>query len=122
MLRHAWLITVLTMLCIAAAPATRPTVDDGRAYVLSAAQLAGGAHHVRHAEFFGRGVEGINLFVLRAIDQVQASAPDGGGYFTGVKATPAESPIGYRLELFGRPMLQPPRTTSYCSGSTYSAF
>ena len=49
-------------------------------------------------------------------------APDGGGYFANVKASPAESPIGYALKLFGRPLLDPPRTTSYCSGSSYAAF
>ena len=49
--------------------------------------------------------------VLRAIDRVQASAPDGGGYFIGLKADPLESPIGYPLRLFGRQMLLSPRTT-----------
>src|SRR5207253_9122527 len=33
-----------------------------------------------------------------------------------------ESPIGYPLALFGKPLLAPPRTTSYCSGSSYTAF
>jgi len=53
---------------------------------------------------------------------VQATAPDGGGYFIGLKAKPAESPIGYPLALLGKPLLDPPRTSSYCSGSTYTAF
>ena len=35
---------------------------------------------------------------------------------------PTESPVGYPLSLFGAPLLDPPRTTSYCSGSTYGAF
>jgi hypothetical protein len=53
---------------------------------------------------------------------VQATQMDGGGYFTGVKAQPAESPIGYEIKLFGSSLIAPPRTTSYCSGSSYSAF
>ena len=47
---------------------------------------------------------------------------DGGGYFTGIKADPPESPIGYGLTLFDKPLLNPPRRTSYCSGATYTAF
>ena len=53
--------------------------------------------------------------VLRAIDRVQASAPDGGGYFIGLKADPLESPIGYPLRLFGRQILLSPRTTFWAS-------
>lgn len=63
-----------------------------------------------------------NRKVLRGVKVVQAHAPDGGGYFTGLKAVPPESPIGYPLKLFGAPLLVPPRSTSYCSGATYSAF
>ncbi|HEY1684306.1 MAG TPA: hypothetical protein VGG19_06060 [Tepidisphaeraceae bacterium] len=98
------------------------TTDDGRPYILTAEQAAAPAHHVRHAELFSRGVNGINLLVLQAIDKVQATAMDGGGYFTGVHAAPAESPIGYELKLFGHSLLSPPRTTSYCSGASYTAF
>src|SRR5439155_25430026 len=100
---------------------TQPTSDDGTPYVLSAAQHSAGAHHTRHAELFSRGVDGINLLVLRDIDKDQSTAPAGGGYFVGVKAQPPESPIGYPLALFGKPLLAPPRTTSYCSGSSYTA-
>jgi hypothetical protein len=47
---------------------------------------------------------------------------DGGGYFIGIKAVPTESPVGYDIKLFDKPLLDPPRSTSYCSGSTYAAF
>jgi hypothetical protein len=98
------------------------TTDDGKPYILTAEQAAAPAHHVRHAELFSRDVNGINLLVMKAIDKVQATAMDGGGYFTGVHAQPAESPIGYELKLFGHSLLAPPRTTSYCSGASYTAF
>lgn len=86
------------------------------------ALLAAGPYHTRHLELLGRGLPRINREVLAAVDRVQATAPDGGGYFIGIKADPPESPIGYALKLKGAPMLAPPRTTSYCSGSSYSAF
>lgn len=98
------------------------TTDDGTWLVLNKADLAAGTHHTRHAEIFGKYVKGYNYYVLQAIDKVQATAMDGGGYFTGMKAVPTESPIGYKLTLFDRPLLEPPRTTSYCSGATYTAF
>ena len=87
-----------------------------------AAYLGVGAHHVRHLELFGRGLPRIEREVLAAVDRVQATAMDGGGYFTGVHAVPAECPIGYPLALKGAPMLAPTRPTSYCSGSSYTAF
>ncbi|MCI0691247.1 hypothetical protein L0337_04480 [candidate division KSB1 bacterium] len=99
-----------------------PTTDNGEWFVLSKDDLVGGTHHTRHAEIFGKYVKGYNYYVLQSIDKVQATAMDGGGYFTGIKAVPTESPIGYKLKLFDRPLLEPPRTTSYCSGSTYAAF
>jgi hypothetical protein len=101
---------------------TQPTADDGTPYLLSPDQLAAGAHHTRHAELFSRSVDGINLLVLKGIDRAQSTATDGGGYFIGVKAQPPESPIGYPLALFGKPLLVPARGTSYCSGSSYTAF
>lgn len=85
-------------------------------------QLSGEVHHSSHLQRFGATACGYNPFVLQAIDEVQRTAPDGGGYFTGVKAEPAESPIGYPLQLFGLGLLDPPRTTSYCSGSSYTVF
>jgi RecA/RadA recombinase len=99
-----------------------PNTDNGEWFVLSKDDLAGGTHHTRHAEIFGKYVKGYNYYALQAVDKVQATAMDGGGYFTGIKAVPTESPIGYKLTLFDRPLLEPPRTTSYCSGSTYAAF
>ncbi len=56
--------------------------------------------------------------VLAAIESVTRQGPP--GYFMGVRAVPAESPIGYPLALFGQPLLVPPRSSSYCSGSTYA--
>lgn len=98
------------------------TTDDGTQYFLTPAQLAAGEKHERHLELFGADITGYNRAILAGIDRVQATAPDGGGYFIGVKAIPAESPIGYDITLFNRPLLAAPRTTSYCSGSSYSAF
>ena len=79
-------------------------------------------YHLQHERVFGNYTSEINRAVLAAVDRIQATAPDGGGYFTGVKAVPAESPIGVPLSLFGKPLLNPPRCTSYCSGASYSAF
>lgn len=80
------------------------------------------AHHLQHDAIFGPGQLPINRAVLRAVDRVQAHAMDGGGYFIGVHAQPAETPVGYPLSLGGKPLIKPPRTTSYCSGSSYTAF
>lgn len=60
--------------------------------------------------------------ILKGIDIVQSHAMDGGGYFTGISATPTESPVYYNLRLFDRPLIEVPRNSSYCSGATYSAF
>lgn len=104
--------------------AMHPDVSAGRV-VLDAplvAAIRANPHHTRHAELFGKYVSGYNLHVLEGVDKVTASAPDGGGYFIGIKAQPPESPIGYDIALLGNPLLKAPRTTSYCSGSSYSAF
>ena len=77
-------------------------------------------YHISHLRKFGFQSPGINRVVLRAVDIVQSTEPDGGGYFIGVKADPPESPIGYRVTLFDRPLLSPPRCSSYCSGATYA--
>lgn len=94
--------------------------------ILSAADLTAGAHHTRHSEIFGKYVEGfnqgINTAILQGIDSVQSKAPDGGGYFTGIRAVPTESPVYYNLDLFQKPLIEIPRQSSYCSGATYSAF
>lgn len=98
-----------------------PTTDDNTWFYLKPVDLTQGRYHTRHAEIFGKYVNGYNHYVLKGIDKVQETAPQGGGYFIGIKAVPAESPLGYPLKLFGLPILNPPRTTSYCSGSTYGA-
>ncbi len=79
-------------------------------------------HNTAHFETYGKDAPGYNGFVLKAVDKVQATAMDGGGYFANVHAVPAESPVGYPLALLGTQLLQPPRTTSYCSGSSYTVF
>jgi len=79
-------------------------------------------YHTDHAALFGRYAVGYNREILRAVDEIQAKFPDGGGYFTGVHANPPESPIGYAVALFGRALLKPPRPTSFCTGATYTAF
>jgi hypothetical protein len=125
-MRIAMLLLVMISLAAISADANEPTtqpVRDSGWFVLSPAQAQLPAHHTRHAEMFAQAdLPEYNLSVLKAVDRVQERAPAGGGYFSGVHAKPAESPIGYRLELFGHPLLNPPRTTSYCSGSAYTAF
>lgn len=79
-------------------------------------------YHFEHEKLFDAKGLVFNQSILRAVDEVQKSAPEGGGYFIGVKAVPAESPIGYNLCFFGRELLNAPRTTSYCSGASYAAF
>ena len=79
-------------------------------------------YHISHLRKFGFGVPEANRAVLHGVDIVQATAPDGGGYFIGLKADPPESPIGYRVTFLERPLLSPPRCTSYCSGASYAAF
>jgi hypothetical protein len=111
--------------CARTTPTSRlaATKDDGSWFILKKEMLDLGAHHQRHLEVFGPSVAGTyNEKVLEAIDRVQATAMDGGGYFIGVKADPPESPIGYNVTLFGQPLLEAPRTTSYCSGASYTAF
>jgi hypothetical protein len=102
--------------------AAGPTTDDGSWYILQEDQLPEQTQNTTHLARFGDSIEGYNRFVLAGVDKAQSSAMDGGGYFIGIKADPPESPIGYALSLMGHPLLSPPRTTSYCSGSTYTAF
>jgi len=80
------------------------------------------AHHLHHFDLFAAHTTPINQAILRAIDKVQSTALDGGKYFIGIHATPAESPIGYPLRLYNSPLLDPPRKSSYCSGATYTVF
>jgi hypothetical protein len=89
---------------------------------LSDEDIKNGAHHLKHYEIFSKYCDGYNREILKAIDIVQKSAIDGGGYFIGIKADPPESPIGYNLSLLGNKLLEAPRKTSYCSGATYAVF
>ena len=98
------------------------TSDDGSLFLLEKEDLRYGPHHTHHASVFGKYVEGYNRAILQAIDTVQATRPEGGGYFIGIFAEPTESPIGYPVGLLGNNMLEPPRPTSYCSGASYTAF
>lgn len=98
------------------------TTDDGSWLVLTQADISHGTYHTQHADIFGKYISGYNRYILQAIDSVQETAMDGGGYFTGLTADPPESPIGYDLNLFGKQLIKAPRSTSYCSGSSYTAF
>jgi hypothetical protein len=84
--------------------------------------LALDAHHDSHYKLLHNNIPKYNQMVLMAVDLVQQHAMDGGGYFIGTKATPPESPIGYPVSLFDQELVKPPRTSSYCSGSTYTVF
>lgn len=90
--------------------------------ILSKSDLENGSHHTKHFEIFGKYTNETNQTILKAIDRVQATAMDGGGYFIGITADPPESPIGYDISLFDKELLKAPRKTSYCSGASYSAF
>lgn len=88
------------------------------------AAIKAGPHHVLHHEIFDKYTAfPMNHRVIEAIDRIQGQAPDGGGYFTGPHAKPAESPIGFQLSFAGD-VLNPSRkrTTSFCTGASYSAF
>ena len=98
------------------------TKDDGTRLILDSSDVSLGKYHTKHFQIFGKYVTGHNTFVLQAIDLIQSTVMYGGGYFAGVKANPPESPIGYDLSLFDKQLLHAPRKTSYCSGSSYSAF
>lgn len=98
------------------------TKDNDDWFILNKADLNAGKHHSLHTQLFGKYVHGYNHFILQAIDTVQRTAPKGGGYFIGITADPPESPIGYNLCLFGKELLEAPRTTSYCSGASYAGF
>ncbi len=91
-------------------------------YFLKDSQLTENAWNESHFDRFGQDAPDYNKMILQGIDKVQSTAPDGGGYFIGLKAVPAESPIGYPLHFGGGSLIDPPRGTSYCSGSSYAAF
>ncbi len=127
MKKYSLIISVFSAILLLAACKQKqivpgPTTDDGSRFLLSEDDLSAGTFHTRHAELFGRAINGYNLAILQGIDKVQATADSGGGYFAGIHAVPPESPVGYPLQLLGKPLLNPARTTSYCSGSSYAAF
>lgn len=101
-------------------PNERETI--GNWLMLTYADLSEGTHHQKHHDKFKKYAVGFNDKILVGIDEVQASAIDGGGYFVGIKANPPESPIGYNLKLFQQELVNLERKTSYCSGASYSAF
>lgn len=103
-------------------PVFTTTKDDGDWLILKKEDVSPGTYHTEHAKVFSKYISGYNIYILNAIDLVQSTALNGGGYFAGIKADPPESPIGYNLYLFDKQLLQAPRATSYCSGSTYSVF
>jgi hypothetical protein len=98
------------------------TIDNGTRLILQDSDLEAETTHIRHAEIFSKYTNGYNLKILEGIDIVQATAPDGGGYFASIEAVPPEAPVGYTLKIFNEVLFDPQRSTSYCSGSTYAAF
>ncbi len=96
--------------------------SDGILTLVSEEDISIAPHSTRVTEVFGTYTDGYNCFILEAIDKVQSTAPDGGGYFASVSAVPPETPIGYPLSLFGNRLFEPQRKTSYCSGSSYAVF
>jgi hypothetical protein len=77
--------------------------------------------HTSHEKFFGKHASGYNRYILRAIDKIQGQVMNGGGYYTNKTDKSKESPIGYPLKIFNQPLINPPRTTSYCTGATFAA-
>ena len=88
--------------------------------ILKPGDISAKFQNLDHFKNYSKYSRSYNLEVLRAIDTVQSHAMDGGGYFIGIDSTPTESPIGYDLKLFGSSLIKPTRSSSYCSGSTYS--
>lgn len=78
--------------------------------------------HTSHETIFNEYAPDYNRYILRAIDKIQGQAQDGGGYYTNKIDKSRESPIGYPLKIFNFTLIQPPRTTSYCTGATFAAF
>jgi len=78
--------------------------------------------HTSHEKIFSENVSDYNRYILRAIDKIQGQAMNGGGYYTNKQDKSKESPIGYPLKIFNYPLINPPRTTSYCTGATFAAF
>lgn len=121
-MRFNYVMVLSVLLLLSCSNESNITSDNDERLLLSNADLAAGIYHTRHAEIFGKYIKGYNLAILKGIDKVQATVDNGGGYFIGIRAVPTESPIGYPLQLLGKSLLDPPRKTSYCSGSSYAAF
>ncbi len=100
----------------------KPTEEKKGWFTVGEELLKYGAHHTKHYKVLGNETIKFNKFVLMGIDKVQKTALDGGGYYVGIKADPPESPIGYNLCLGNKELVNLERTTSYCSGASYSAF
>jgi len=116
------ILAVLSLLILYCNKQTPVTIDNGQWLVLTEQDISAERQHTRHAEIFGKYVDGYNKYILKGIDEVQSTAPNGGGYFIGKDSIPTESPLGYNIEFLGRTLLDAPRTTSYCSGSSFGAF
>lgn len=110
------IFTCLTIISLGQDNIVKPKV------LLNKADLENGEHHSKHLETFSKYTKGFNLDVLKGIDAVQETAPDGGGYYTGIKSDPPEAPIGYHLSLLKTELVNLERKTSYCSGASFSAF
>ncbi len=79
-------------------------------------------YHLNHQAVYGQDAPELNQAVLMAIDEIQATAPDGGGYFMRSGANPPASPIGIPLKIADYSLINPTRGSSYCSGASYAAF
>jgi hypothetical protein len=78
--------------------------------------------HTSHEKIFSVKAFDYNRYILRAIDKIQGQAINGGGYYTNKQDKSKESPVGYSLKIFSHPLINPPRSTSYCTGITFAAF
>ena len=126
-MKHLFLLLLVTLVsvngfCDESKDNLFPTKNEKEWVVINQEDISENQHHTNHAKIFEKYVSGYNYYVLEGIDIVQATAMDGGGYFIGKNDVPTESPLGYPIKLFGKPILDPPRTTSYCSGASYGAF
>jgi hypothetical protein len=78
--------------------------------------------YTSHEKIYGEHTSNYNRIILKAIDKIQGKAINGGGYYTNLNDKSKESPIGYPLNIFGHPLINSPRSTSYCTGATFAAF
>lgn len=115
-------VLVALMTVVLAAFLNRLEHANKNSVFIPLASIAANAHNTEHAKIYSNYTSGYNVYILKAIDKIQARSMNGGGYFMAANATPSESPLGYPLALFGKSLLQPPRSSSYCSGVTYGAF